>query len=271
VSPLWRDELGIYLAPHKLALARIGRGVHPRPVAEAGWQNPAQGDAHWSAVLAALDVQLSLPEWHDATVRVVLSDHWVRYAMVPHSDALSGDDERMAHARHVLTGIYGEVVAQWSVTLSDSRPGRPLLACAVPAALVDDLGLLLARHRLPLKSLQPQLVAAYNHWRGSLPDGGAWFVTLEQGTLAAARLVPGAWDRVHSVRIGADWPVELRRLQTFGRLASHSAHEGKVYVDAPAGLRAVADAGSADLVWLEEECAGETTAGKLEFLRRHQA
>jgi hypothetical protein len=271
VSPLWRDEIGVYLAPHKLALTRLGRGVRPRAVREAGWQNPVSGNTHWAAPLAALDAKLADPAWQGAIVRLVLADHWVRYAIVPHSAAISGEAERMIQARHVLAGIYGDVVSQWSVTLGDTRPGLPAVACAVPAALLEDLQLLLARYKLPLKSMQPQLVAAYNHWRGRLPDGGAWFVTLEQGTLAAARLVKGAWDRVHCVRIGADWAVELRRLQTFGRLASSSAQEGNVYVDAPAGLREAAGASGAGLTWLEEPLAAGSTCGQLEFLRRNQA
>jgi hypothetical protein len=271
VSPLWRDEIGIYLAPHKLALTRLARGVRPKSAGECGWANENAGDVHWSATLAALDALLAQAKWQDAAVRVVVADHWVRYAIVPWSAALSGDAERLTHARHVLTGIYGDVVSQWTVTLSDGRPGRPQVACAIPAALLEELQVILARHKLPLRSLQPQLVSAYNHWRSRLPDGGAWFVSIEQGTLAAARLANGGWDRVHSVRIGADWAVELRRLQTFGRLASNSAQEGHVYVDAPAGLRIASGSTSTDLVWLEEEHSGDSTAGKLEFLRRHQA
>jgi hypothetical protein len=271
VSPLWRDEIGVYLAPHKLALTRLGRGVRPHAVREAGWQNPVAGDTHWAAALAALGAKLADPDWQGAAVRLVLADHWVRYAVVPYSADINGEVERMIQARHVLAGIYGEVASQWSVTLSDTRPGLPAVACAVPAALLEELHLLLARYRLPLKSMQPQLVAAYNHWRSRLPDGGAWFVTLEQGTLAAARLVKGAWDRVHCVRIGADWAVELRRLQTFGRLASSSTQEGNVYVDAPAGLRGAAGAGGAGLTWLEEPEAAGSTSSQLEYLRRHQA
>lgn len=271
MSPLWRDEIGLYLAPHKLALTRLGRGVRPRALREAGWNNPTPGDLHWSAALAALDARLAEPDWQGAVARVVLADHWVRYAVVPYSADISGEAERMTQARHVLGGIYGEVASQWSVTLSDTRPGLPAVACAVPAALLEELQLLLARRKLPLKSMQPQLVAAYNHWRARLPDGGAWFVTLEQGTLAAARLVKGAWDRVHSVRIGANWAVELRRLQTFGRLASTSTQEGSVYVDAPAGLREAAGGAATGLIWLEEPLAGASTAGQLEYLRRHQA
>jgi hypothetical protein len=271
VSPLWRDEIGIYLAPHKLALTRQARGLRPKSVGEDGWVNDFVDDTQWAAALGALDALLARSEWQGAAVRVVIADHWVRYAMVPYSAALNGDAERMTHARHVLTGIYGEVASQWTLTLGDSRPGMAQVACAMPTALLEDLQSLLLRHKLPLKSLQPQLVSAYNHWRGELPDGGAWFVSIEQGTLAAARLVPAGWDRVHSVRIGVDWAVELRRLQTFGRLARSTAQEGRVYVDAPAGLRIAADMTSADLIWLEEDRAVDSTAGKLEFLRRHQA
>ena len=271
MSPLWRDEIGIYLAPHKLALTRLARGVRPRSIGEANWSNDLEDDVHWSNALNALNAFLAKPEWQGAVARIVVSDHWVRYAMVPFSDALSGAAERLAHARHVLNGIYGEVVSQWTVTLGESRPGRDQVACALPAGLIEELQLMLLRYRIPLKSLQPQLVSAYNHWRARLPESGAWFVSIEQGSLAAARLGGGNWDRVRSVRIGADWGVELRRLQTFGRLASAEAQQGRVYVDAPHALRIAAGTNNADLVWLDEPEIGEGTVGRLEFLRRHQA
>ena len=270
MSPLWRDEIGIYLAPHKLSLTRLARGVRPKAAGSAGWLNEVAGDTHWSAALGALDALLAKQAWQGAVARAVVSDHWVRYAMVPYSAALSSAAERLTHARHVLTGIYGEVVSQWTLTLADSRPGAPQVACAMPSGLVDELQAVLTRHRIPLQSLQPQLVSAYNHWRAQLPDGGAWFVSVEQGSLAAARLHVGGWDRVHSVRIGPDWAVELRRLQTFGRLANAQAREGRVYVDAPAAHRLAAGTTGAELVWLEEAQAVESTAGRLEYLRRHQ-
>jgi hypothetical protein len=271
VSPLWRDEIGIYVAPHKLALTRLARGVHPKTAGAANWTNDLIQDAHWTGALAALDALLAKSDWQGALARIVLSDHWVRYAMVPYSAALGGSAERLAHARHVLTGIYGEIVAEWTVTLANGRPGQAQVVCAVPTALLEELHAMLARHKIPLRSLQPQLVCAYNHWRAQLPDGGAWFVSIEQGSLAAARLGRGGWDRVHSVRIGADWTVELHRLQTFGRLANAQAQEGSVYVDAPAALRVAAATSAPDLIWLDEPQAGESTTSRLEFMRRHQA
>jgi hypothetical protein len=244
--------------------------VRPRRINEARWNAGYAGETHWTPVLTALDARLSEPEWQNADVRVVIADNWVRYAMVPYSDDLSGEAERMTFARHVLTGIFGDVVAQWTLSLSDTLPGRNQVACAMPSALLDELREILQRHGLQLRSLQPQLVSAYNYWRSSLPDGGAWFVSLEQGTLAAARLGKGGWDRVHSVRIGADWAVELRRLQTFGRLASSAAQEGRVYVDAPAALRAASEQSVTDLVWLDDAAAAESGGNRLEYLRRNQ-
>jgi hypothetical protein len=271
VSPLWRDEIGIYVAPHKLALTRLARGVRPKTVGAANWVNDRVDDTHWSAALSALDSTLAKPEWQGAVARIVLSDHWVRYAMVPYAAALSGATERKTQARHVLTEIYGEIVANWTITLACARPGMAQVACAVPTALMDELHTVLIGNRIPLKSLQPQLVCAYNHWRKQLPDVGAWFVSIEQGSLAAAHLGRGGWDRVHGVRIGADWAVELHRLQTFGRLASVQEQQGCVYVDAPVALRIAAGTSGADLVWLDEPQAGESTASRLEFMRRHQA
>jgi hypothetical protein len=117
-------------------------------------------------------------------------------------------------------------------------------------------------------SLQPQLTSAYDTWRHALPQSGAWFVSIGDGTLAAARIAATGWDRVHSVRIGPDWTRELKRLQTFGRLASQTPEEALVYVDAPYAWREVAGAGGRDLHWLEVDERPPSTLARLSRARR---
>jgi hypothetical protein len=250
VSPLWRDEIHISLAPRELRLERLGRGLKPRLL--AGFQTTVDtGDyAGWEPALSALGRCLDEAAWQNANARVVLSDHWVRYAIVPWSDDLRGHAERLTHARYTLADVYGDLVADWTVRLSDSLPGTSQIACAMPTTLFTALSDLIEHHGLRLLSIQAWMIASFNRWRRSLPATGAWLVSVEEGSLAAARLASGGWDRVHKVRIGRDWSVELRRLQTFARLESSRPEGGRVFVDAPASLRDAAGANDPALEWL---------------------
>jgi hypothetical protein len=271
VSPLWRDEVGIYLAQRRVCLIRMRRGIRPTLAGEVDYADP-NAAVGWEGALALLERQLTEGAWSDARVRVVLADHWVRYAVVPWSDALSSSGERLAHARELMAGIFGAEMSDWTVSLSEAPPGSSRLASAMPTALLHELREAAVRHGQKLISVQPQLIAAYNTWRHALPAAtAAWFVTVEEGSLAALRMCGDGIDRVHAVRIGLDWARELKRLQTFGRLASASPSDGRVYVDLPAALRSLRPEASADLEWLDEPNPPLTTLHQLEHLRRRAA
>ena len=273
MSPLWRDEVGAYLSPHRLCLVRMKRGAKPVPAAEHEQRlDGAKGDS-WGAALDALTQMLAQSPWSGARTRVVLADHWARYAIVPWVAALNSAQERMAHGRQLLTSLYGDAVAGWDLRMSDAPPQATRVICAVPGELIEGVRAACTAHGGTLLSLQPQLVAAYEAWRPNLPPSNAWFVSIEQGSLAAARLGRHGWDRVHGVRIGADWMRELKRLQTFGRLASNSPEEGQVYVDAPHAWREVAAgtgaaADTTGLQWLQEPQGPMTTLQRLGRTRR---
>jgi hypothetical protein len=267
VSPLWRDEVGIYLAQRRVCLVRMRRGIKPALAGEENHTDPLAA-AGWEGALGLLEKQLGERTWSDARTRVVIADTWVRYGIVPWVDALSSGAERLAHARELLSAVFG-TMSEWTVSLSEARPGSSRLASAVPTALLQALRDSALRHGQKLILVQPQLIAAYNTWRHLLPPE-AWFVTVEEGSLAALRLCGDGIDRVHAVRIGRDWARELKRLQTFGRLASASPTDGRVYVDLPAALHALRPQVS-DLEWLEEPEPPLTTLHQLEHLRRRAA
>jgi hypothetical protein len=268
VSPLWRDEVGAHLSPRRLCMIRLKRGVKPALLAEHEEEfNPGQAN-DWTAALQALDGMLAQPAWRGALLRVVIADSWARYAIVPWVAELSSTEERVGHARQLLAGTYGDAVSDWEVRLSEAPPESPRVACTIPLALLASLRAVCAKQDVRLASLQPQLVAAYDGWRHRLPTAGAWFVTVDADTLAAARIGQSGWDRVYSVRIGSDWARELKRLQTFGRLASTSSDEGQVFVDAPQAWREVAGAATQDLQWLEEDAGPMTTLQRLGRARR---
>jgi len=152
---------------------------HIEPLAAPGWEG----------VLALLEQRLSQGPWSDARARIVVADQWVRYSVVPWSDALSSAAERLAHARELMSGIFGDGMTDWTLSLSEAPPGASCLVSAMPSALLESLREMTARHGQKLASVQPQLIAAYNTWRHVLPAGdAAWFVTVEEGSLAALRM-----------------------------------------------------------------------------------
>jgi hypothetical protein len=270
VSPLWRDEIAIYLAPRKLALVRRTRGLKPRVVAatELAVQAGAVGDI--GPVLARLADVLTEPTWHGAAARAVVADYWARYGIVPWPATRLDAAGRLTQARYVLGDTYGEAVADWALTLADTPPGHSYVACAMPAKLRSALEETLAPARLALVSLQPQLIVAFNAWRHRLPAEDTWFVSLDDLCLSAVHLSNGAWDRVHMARLSPDWSVELERLQAFGRLTRAAGAPGRMFVDAPSWMRRGAASG-AGLEWLEEDESDAPHAHELALLQRRHA
>ncbi|MEI8296896.1 MAG: hypothetical protein WCH32_02625 [Pseudomonadota bacterium] len=268
MSPLWRDEIAIYIAPRKIALARREKGLRPQVGAatEVAVPNGHFGDIR--PTFAKLAEVLSEPTWQDASVRVVLADPWARYGIVPWPSTRLDSEGRLTHARYVLSDTFGDGVADWNVTLADTPPGHSYVACAMPSNLRSALEEALLPARLKMVSLQPQLVVAFNAWRHRLPADDAWFVSLDDGSLSAVHLTRGAWDRVHMARLSADWTVELERLQAFGRLTRGNHGVGRMFVDAPIWMRRGATLTGTDLEWLEDDGNSGNQTHELALLQR---
>lgn len=268
MSPLWRDHVGIHVAPRRLLLTRQQRGLRSRQGPQSCVDVSDGHFAHWAPALARLRQELQQAEWRDADAHVVLADHWIHYALVPWSGSLNAA-ERIAHARVVLSRTFGEVVDDCTIVLAQAAAGRASIAAAVCSQLLTDLQEVLQEARLKLATLQPHLAAAYNLARSRLPAAGGWFVTLDEGSLGAVHATASGWDQVHAIRIGADWSAELRRLRTFARVAASNAGEQRVFVDAPAWLRAVAGDSEDGLEWLEHDPASGSTVGQLVRMKGH--
>jgi hypothetical protein len=267
VSRPWREEVAIYVAPRRLALVRLARGLRRRVVAATELAvHPGVGNEVERA-LARLAEVLTEPTWQGADVRAVVADPWVRYGIVPWPGARLDGAGRLTHARYVLADAYGEAVSDWAVTLADTPPGHSYVACAMPSSLRGALEETVSRAGLRLVSLQPQLVFAFNAWRHRLPPDDAWFVSVDDGSLCAVHLRQGAWDRIHMARLSPDWRVELERLQAFTRLTRGAVGVGRIYVDAPAWLRRGAEPGPG-IEWLEEREGDGTEPHDLALLQR---
>lgn len=217
--PLLRNELRVALSPDHLVLIHIAREFTRRGLARRVLARtlipcvPHPGEeTPWDCAIRTIEAALTGIPKRRIFATLILSNHFMRYAMVPWSDALSDDAEQMAYAQHCFRQAYGAASEHWELRLSPGPAGMPRLASAVDGRLLLALRQVFSQAGMPLKSVQPHLMAAYNHCRPRLQDRSAWFALLEPGYLCLAMLLQGRWSSVRSMRIGADWGEQLPKM-----------------------------------------------------------
>ena len=266
MSPLWRDEISVYLGPRRLALARRSRGIRPKLTGNLEVALAGTAD-EMPAALARLGELLREPAWQNADARVVFADAWVRFGIVPPASAHLDAEAQRAHARYVLADLYGDLVSDWQVAIEDAPPGQASVVSAMRSEFMSTLKTMLTPARLRLISAQPHLVVAFNAWRHLLPADSSWFVVLEDGWLAAVHVVHGKWNKVHMARLSQDSMVELERIQAFRRLTL-TGGENRMFIEAPPRLRDRFRHLATDLEWLEPMQEETATTHELGLLLR---
>jgi hypothetical protein len=195
VSRLFPERLRIGLAPAEISLD--GKRLAC---------DPALGTEPWQGAVQALKSQ----SLRAADATVVLSNHFVRYALVPWSDALAGEAEEEAYLRHHFARIHGERAKSWLLRASEDSAGAPRLCSAIDGQLLEALKACFPKSgKARLVSVQPQLMAVFNRWRGAIPRSGAWLMVVEADRACAALHAKGRWHSVQNAR--GEWRVLLER------------------------------------------------------------
>lgn len=192
MSLLWRNNtLRIGLAPERIFVSG-GKSLELAPANDGGWQ-------------AALEALPQVLKGRSGSASVVLADQFVRYALLPHNEALKRADEWAALARHRFSLLHGPRADEWEVKIATTAPHGPRLACAVDKALIQGLAGAFVRSALRLASVQPFLIAAFNRIRRRVGHGSCWIVVEETGRLTLALIQRGAWVAIRARRADAQW------------------------------------------------------------------
>jgi hypothetical protein len=192
---LFPEPLLVRLAPAEIA---VGATRYPC--------DPAFGQEPWHGALDALKAV----SFARSRVSVVLSNHFVRYALVPWSAALSTPAEEEAYLRHQFAKIHGERAKSWLLRASEAPRGEARLASAVDAELIAAIKALFPKGaKAKLVSIQPALMHVFNGARAGLPDAGAWVVIAEDERACVALHARGAFRSVQNVK--GEWRTLLER------------------------------------------------------------
>jgi hypothetical protein len=183
VSRLWPERLSVSLEPHRIVVGK--RTVDA---------DPEYGSEPWHGALEAFKREAL--SWRTrVNVSVVLSNHFVRYTVLPEQDGSATPEEELALARFQFAKIHGDRAKAWEVRVSEQ------LACAIDAALLEGLRACFPKTgKARLASVQPYLMAAFNRSRRRIPREGAWLVLAEAKRTCLARIAPKGWASVHNAR-----------------------------------------------------------------------
>lgn len=259
---LWlRDQIRIVLCPERLTAVRLRSGFRPRVIAreivpaitasetassdaiaseptisvteasDITASNTKISDATSSdkgtPVLDALSVLLKKPAWQNGNVVVILSNHFMRYHLLPASSTRLTEKEQLARARHVLAQIYGERSATLRLRLDRTHLGSAVLVAGVESALIDPLGTMIDTSASTLISIQPCLMSLFNGYRQRISAEPQWFVIQEAGMLCAGLLHRRRWEQVRMQKTQQQWQPALERLLNRERVTSAVAEKAK--------------------------------------------
>lgn len=209
MSLLRRDRLRIGLSPDRLVLAGYRRALRTRLVRKEIMPVPTNGPPHWRAAIDALPAALGRTGRGKPEVTVILSNHFVRYALLPWNAALKKEAEWAALARHRLEAVHGPAIGNWALRISETAPHSARIVSAVDTALLDALEARLAECHADLVSVQPYLMGVFNRVRSKIDNASCWLVIAESGRLTLALIERGSWRALRSRRVGDRWQAEL--------------------------------------------------------------
>jgi hypothetical protein len=235
VSLRLRDEQRVVLRPDRVVLAQMkrewtrhGMKRHVHSMQELPCLAPSGDGMPWSGALSVLESVLPELAGKKSHATVILSNHFMRYALIPWSDSIFDAKEIEAYAQHTFREIYGRDANIWELSISSGKSGMQQMAGATDTRLLDSLREMFGRAGVNLKSIQPHLMLAYNACKASLRGRSAWLALVEQGNLCLVLLQEGRWTWVRTMRIGVRWQEELPLLlerETFNACAGSGIND----------------------------------------------
>jgi hypothetical protein len=230
VSLSWREQVTIALSPQQVTMVRCSRGLRPALKDRKALACPAPVDGeNWQPAIEVLRDALTHPNIEAADATVVLSNHFVRYLLLPWNPDLVTAQEELAFARARFVQAFGGAAQDWVLKLSPARPGAPSVACALERPLLQVVTALIAGSPLRLRSLQPSLMAVCNE-RDRLPAGDAWIAIAESGRLLLGALRAGEWVSLRSRPLNGHAVVLVEIIEQEALLLDIEPGNGKIYL-----------------------------------------
>lgn len=200
MSPLWRDQIHIFLGPTRVDWVRWKRGFRPVTTGrETVFCNFPEGGPLWIAALQRLEQILEQAAGSD--VCMILSNHFVRYVALPPQTEITTPEEVKSYADFRMREVYADHVDNWILSISDWNPFEGAVCAAIPQELMMQVEQLTSVYRCKIKTMEPYLASVYDRWQAQLKNEKVYFAVVETGRICLAITHRGMWQSIRNQRI----------------------------------------------------------------------
>ena len=197
------------IAPGSATLLLMRHGWRPAVVQKTMARTETRADASpWLAELGLLEGLLGEAR-RGAPLSITLSNHYLRYRLVPAPPPSMTDTGVQSLIRHCFRETYGDAADGWKIQ-ANPMPGRgDLVACAVDRALMEGLQAAAGKSGLKLVSAQPYFMNGFNAAHRNIGGAATCFVQVEAGRIVMGTMRGKKWLGLRAVTATPRWKEEL--------------------------------------------------------------
>ncbi len=209
MSPSWRDQIQVYVAPNRIDLVRSSRGFKPvqSPKITQLCNEHTTEQPVWEPAMQQLDILLR--DAAGAEITATLSNHFVRYVTLPPQAEITTLDELSAYAMFRMREVYAQRVDDWTLSISLWDPIKGAICAAIPTELLARFEQIAAQNKIKLKAIEPYLASVCDHWHKILTTEQICLALIEHEQFCIVLMDNGSWRSIRNQRVLKDMSNEL--------------------------------------------------------------
>ncbi|MBI4996103.1 MAG: hypothetical protein HZA64_12340 [Rhodocyclales bacterium] len=229
----------VTLAPNEVSYRiqpPVGRTSKATAVLGCVAEDPAMP---WAAACNALAGAMAEGMQRRMRISVVLSDRLVRYLVLPWRAGVVSRAEWRAYALHSFESVYGADCRDWRLRIDLVPPGRPSLACAIDAGLIEALRKIAGDNASRLIAVRPNFISLFNQRRAALRGSPLWFAAVEERSVCMGVLSDGVWRAMRNESAPDGWLAALPGMVGRMQFMADGLNDGTLYVHVENGCAEV--------------------------------
>lgn len=172
-------------------------------------------------------------------VRFVISNHFVRYGVLPWQAGITARQDWLALAQHDFRKRFGAVADQWQVRVSLNGYGKSVVTSAIDQAFLDDLQTLAQTQQWQIVSIEPVLSsvlqARHNSQKRTQENvaQNTWLIIAEPERVLLCETNQQEWQRFTQIAPPSGFEAEQTAQQILRSLQNSTLPDTKLTQQKP--------------------------------------